>query len=74
MKLRFVILTKAKTSKVEAIEIKADPDQVQRSTTVIRRVFRAMQTGVVYPSPSPLTCNGCPFQRRCASWHRETTP
>lgn len=74
VKLRFVVLTKAKAPKVEALEIKADPKRVERSTYIIRNVFKAMQSGVVYPSPSPLNCSGCPFQRRCASWHRETTP
>jgi len=74
VKLRFVILTKAKTTKVEAIEIKADPMKVQRSTMIIQNVFKAMQTGVVYPSPNTMNCSGCPFKKRCDNWHRENAP
>jgi putative RecB family exonuclease len=72
VKLRFVIFTKAKSPKVEAMEITADPKRVDRSIHVIGSVFRAMQTGLVYPSPSAMNCSGCPFKRRCENWHRES--
>jgi hypothetical protein len=74
IKLRFVILTKAKTPKVEAVEIRADPDRVRRSRVIIRRVFKAMQSGVVYPSPSAMNCSGCAFRNRCDRWHQEGVP
>jgi putative RecB family exonuclease len=74
VKLRFLILTKAKTPKVEAMEIKADPERVERSRVVIRNVFQAMQTGVVYPSPSVMNCSGCAFKSRCDRWHQEKMP
>jgi putative RecB family exonuclease len=72
VKLRFVIITKAKTPKVEALEIKADPERVKRSQLIIRNVFQAMQTGVVFPSPSTMNCSGCPFKNRCDRWHHES--
>ena len=72
VKLRFVILTKAKSPRVESIDIKAEPSRVQRSIEIIKSVFNAMQTGVVYPSPSTMNCIGCPFKIRCKSWHKKS--
>ena len=70
VKLRFIVLTKAKTPKVEEFPITHDPDRIQRVSTVIQRVFQDMQTGVVYPNPSVMNCAGCPHQGKCKSWHR----
>jgi RecB family exonuclease len=74
VRLRFVLLTKAKTPKVESIEIDVDPSRVARSTRVFLNVFQAIQTGITYPSPSPMNCSGCPHQHRCDNWHREVIP
>ena len=68
VKLRFIVITKAKAPRVEAMEIKADPKRVERSTLVIQKVFEAMQTGVVYPSPNVMNCSSCPFKIRCSKW------
>jgi CRISPR/Cas system-associated exonuclease Cas4 (RecB family) len=73
VKLRFVILTKAKFPKVEALEIKIDPERVKRSRLIVRHVFQAMQSGLVFPSPSAMNCSGCPFKNRCGRWHVETS-
>jgi CRISPR/Cas system-associated exonuclease Cas4 (RecB family) len=70
VRLRFVLLTKAKTPKVESIEIDVDPSRVARSTRVFLNVFQAIQTGITYPSPSPMNCSGCPFLQRCDCWHK----
>jgi putative RecB family exonuclease len=66
--IRFVVITKAKTPKVNVFEIETDSLRVKRSTLVFQNVFKAMQTGVVYPSPSKMNCSGCPFKQRCKSW------
>jgi putative RecB family exonuclease len=69
IRLSFVLLTKHKTPRVEAIEVSADPDKVRRSTVVLRQVFNAMKAGNIYPSPSQMNCYSCPFQKRCKAWH-----
>lgn len=68
--IRFVVITKTKEPKIEAREVTVNPDRIDRSKTIIRQVFQAMQNGVAYPNPSPLNCSGCPFQERCARWHQ----
>jgi putative RecB family exonuclease len=70
LRLRFVVLTKAKTPRIEERMVASNPERVERTTQIMRRVFGAMQAGHVYPSPSPMNCSGCAFQRRCATWHR----
>jgi CRISPR/Cas system-associated exonuclease Cas4 (RecB family) len=70
IKLRFVVLTKAKTPKIEAIPIDINMDRVERTTAVVRRVFKAMQAGVIYPSPSVMNCSSCAYKNRCEKWHR----
>lgn len=67
--LEFVILTKAKQPKIEALPVKVDPDRLQRSKQVIKQVVTAMGAGVIYPAPSQMHCCTCPHQERCKSWH-----
>lgn len=69
VRTRFVVITKAKEPKIATFEIDISPDRVNRSRVISRRVFHAMQAGLVYPSPSAMNCAGCPFQKRCESWH-----
>jgi putative RecB family exonuclease len=69
VQLRFVYISKTKEPKVEAMAVNLDLSRIERSKAVIRQVFKAAQIGLVYPSPSPLNCTGCPFKRRCDKWH-----
>jgi len=68
VKLQFVIITKTKEPKVEAIPISIDPNRMDRSKRIITQVFTAMQTGITYPVPSPMNCATCPFKKRCEAW------
>ena len=70
VRLQFLVITKAKTPKIELYPVPTDPDRVKRTQKVFERVFQDMQTGVVYPSPSVMNCSTCPFQQACAKWHR----
>jgi CRISPR/Cas system-associated exonuclease Cas4 (RecB family) len=70
VRLQFIIITKGKTPKIDALPVEINPDRVERTRTVVRRVFMAMQAGVVYPAPSAMNCNGCAFRQRCEKWHR----
>ena len=72
VRLRFVVLTKAKTPKIESININVDPSRVARSTRVFLNVSQAIRSGITYPSPSPMNCSGCPHQQRCDKWQSDS--
>src|ERR1035437_1890569 len=52
IRLRFIYISKTKEPKVEAIEVAVDTDRIERSTALIRQVFKAMESGHIYPAPS----------------------
>jgi CRISPR/Cas system-associated exonuclease Cas4 (RecB family) len=31
-------------------------------------VWRAIQAGQFFPSPSPLNCHSCPYREPCRAW------
>lgn len=68
LKLRYVIVTKTKQPKVDAITVPFDTARIDRSRAIIRQVFWAMQSGVTYPVPSAMNCCGCGFRERCKNW------
>lgn len=68
LKLRYVIVTKTKQPRVDAITVPFDTTRIDRSRAIIRRVFQAMQSGVTYPVPSPMNCTGCSFRGQCNKW------
>jgi len=70
IKLEFCVITKAKMPKVETITVAYDSDKANRSKAVIRNVFKSMQLGVVYPSPSAMRCPTCSFRKNCDGWHK----
>jgi hypothetical protein len=72
IQLRFVVLTKAKTPKIEAITIEPSDQRLTRTIHTARQVFAAMQTGIVYPVPSQMNCACCPYTKRCDAWQPDT--
>lgn len=68
--LRFVIITRADKPQIEPVAVNADADRLTRTLLIVRRVYRAMTVGHVYPSPSPVNCGMCPYPRRCERWHQ----
>ncbi len=70
IRLRFIYISKTKEPKVEAIEVTLDNSRTHRSKAIIRQVFKAILSGIVYPAPSPMNCTGCPFKQRCRRWHQ----
>jgi putative RecB family exonuclease len=65
VQLQFVVLTKAKTPKIESFPIEYTALRTERSVQIIRQVFLAMKAGNVYPAPSPTQCPSCPYQHEC---------
>lgn len=68
MALQFIVLTKTKQPKIEAIRIEFDPAKVERSRQTLLGVFQAMQTGIIYPAPDPMSCSTCGYRKRCDAW------
>jgi CRISPR/Cas system-associated exonuclease Cas4 (RecB family) len=66
--LQFIVITKTKQPKIEAIRIELDPAKVERSRQTLLAVFQAMQTGIIYPAPDPMSCSSCGYRERCKKW------
>lgn len=64
----FVVMTKTKVPAIECHVVDDDLDELARTKSIVRQVYRSMIAGHVYPNPSPLNCAGCPFQRACRTW------
>ena len=69
--LRYIVITKTKQPKIDAIDVAYEPNKVDRTRLIVRNAFEAMKTGTTYPVPSPMNCACCPFQNRCLRWHGE---
>jgi hypothetical protein len=74
IQLRFIIITKGREPKIEAIPIELTPKRLDRTRLVLKRVFQTMQIGHVYPVPSIMNCTGCAHRKRCERWHLESKP
>jgi putative RecB family exonuclease len=68
VKLEFVVLTKTQSPAVGVHPVEFDAHSLGRTRRVIQRVWSAMQTGHVYPNPSPMNCSACSFRRACRAW------
>jgi putative RecB family exonuclease len=71
--LRFVIVTKTKSVKIESLPVKLENDRLNRTRVTVRNVVASMQqasrAGTIYPSPSQFNCATCPYKQRCEGWH-----
>ncbi|MFM8415515.1 MAG: RecB family exonuclease [Planctomycetota bacterium] len=65
---RFLLLTKTKEPVVEEHVREVEPATVKRTLAGVERVWRAIESGVFYPAPSPMACAGCPFREACSKW------
>jgi len=68
VRLQFAVLTKTKVPSLALHEVPADPQQIERTRRVVKTVWQAIETGHIYPNPSPLTCSTCPYRKPCRSW------
>jgi CRISPR/Cas system-associated exonuclease Cas4 (RecB family) len=68
IRLEFSVLTKAKDVVVERHVVPASTGRQGRVRRVVERVWRAIEAGHFYPSPSPMNCSGCPFRTPCRNW------
>jgi RecB family exonuclease len=68
LRLRFAVLTKAKSPELSLFPVEADEHQIERTKQVVYQVWRAIQSGHFYPSPSPIHCPTCPYRAPCRAW------
>ena len=65
---RFIVVTKTKTPVVEQHTVAVDPRRIDRTKAVVECVWRAIEAGHFYPTPSPIACSSCPYRQPCQAW------
>ncbi len=68
VELEFCVATKGTNPTVECFQVPFSHVRVTRTKRTIERVWSAIQSGHFYPSPSAMTCPGCPFRVQCDAW------
>lgn len=68
VRLRFLVLTKAKTPAVESFNVEASRRRSHRTMKAVEHTWRAIEAGHFYPAPSPMNCPSCPFRSACNAW------
>lgn len=68
VKLEFAVITKTTKPVAERWAVVADRQRVARTRRIIERVWRSIEGGNFYPSPSAMNCGGCPYRAPCRDW------
>jgi RecB family exonuclease len=68
IRLEFIVFKKAKTVTVARHVVAMDSARLNRTKRIVQRVWRAIEAGNFFPSPSPMNCNTCPFRDPCRRW------
>ena len=68
VRLEYAVITKAKSPVVERYPVAGDRHRIDRTRRILRSVWRAIQAGDFFPTPSPLNCPACPFREACRAW------
>jgi len=68
MMLEFMILTKTKEVVIDRHLLPVDPTAISRVKRVVEQVWRSIDAGHFYPSPSAMNCPGCPYRQQCRTW------
>jgi len=66
--LRFAVLSKAKVPDLVVHDVPVNSHQVERTKRIVERVWRSIQGGHFFPSPSAITCYSCPYRQPCGAW------
>jgi hypothetical protein len=66
--LTIVVLPKTKQPVVDVHELPVERRRVERIKSIVTSVWRSIEAGLFYPTPSPLNCPSCPFRRPCRDW------
>ncbi|MBX3452779.1 MAG: PD-(D/E)XK nuclease family protein [Planctomycetaceae bacterium] len=68
VRLEFAVITKAAKPVAERLPVTHDQSRIERTKRIVERVWRSIETGNVFPSPSPIACGSCPFRSPCRHW------
>jgi RecB family exonuclease len=68
VRLEWIVITKTKQPVVESHSLAPEPRQIARAKAVVRRAWEAIAGGHFYPSPSSMSCAGCPHWTACQKW------
>lgn len=68
IRLEFIVFKKAKRVDITRHEVALEATRVARTKTIAQRIWRAISAGNFFPSPSPMNCSTCPFQKPCRRW------
>ncbi len=68
IRYEFVVLTKTKSPTVELFHVQPDTKRAERTKLIADRTLDAIESGVFYPSPSPMNCSTCPYRSACSTW------
>jgi len=68
IRLEFAVITKAKEPVVERLPVTPDPHRTARTKQVVEHVWRAIESGVCFPCPSPISCGSCSYRDPCRQW------
>ncbi|MBL8827644.1 MAG: PD-(D/E)XK nuclease family protein, partial [Planctomycetaceae bacterium] len=68
LRLQFAVITKTKEPSIELHEVGYSAARVERTRQMLRHVWAAIESGIVYPAPSLMGCSSCPFREPCRVW------
>ena len=68
IQLQFAVVTKAKTPVLEVHEVEFDSARLDRTKAIFSRVWDAIKSGNIYPSPTQMNCHSCGFKSACRAW------
>jgi len=66
--LRWVVVTKAKTPRVDVHDLTPSAGQLRRVAETVATVWKAITAGLFYPAPSATNCSMCSYRRACREW------
>ena len=68
VRLQFAVLTKAKDPTIDLHEVAVNQRHIDRTKRIVEQVWRAIESRIFYPAPSPLQCPTCAFRTACRAW------
>jgi len=66
--LRWVVVTKAKSPRVDVHDLTPSAGQLRRVAETVAAVWKAITAGLFYPAPSATNCAMCSYRRACRDW------
>jgi hypothetical protein len=68
VRLRFAVLSKAKVPELVVHDVSVNSHQIEGTKRIVERVWRSIQAGFFFPSPSAINCHSCPYRQPCGAW------